>query len=197
MPEIDGRMELIGSAIISQAEQEARELREKATAMFEREVKQFENELLDGMFGRIQAKAAKIRHDSVTVAAREELDDRRALLTHRTELTERVFSAVAERLKAYAKTGAYEKAALENAEKLKARYGGAETVIFVTENDKPLGEKLAAIFGGALETADDIALGGFRLLNPVLGVLLDETLDEKLAGQRQGFLETCGLNVEA
>jgi vacuolar-type H+-ATPase subunit E/Vma4 len=195
MPEIDGRMELIGTAIIGQAEQEASELREKATATYEREVKQFENELLDGMFGRIQAKAARIRQDSVTAAAREELEARRALLNHRSALTERVFAAVAERLKAYAKTEDCAKAALETAERLKPKYAGADTVVYVGAEDAPLGEKLAAIFGGSSEVADDIELGGFRLQNPVLGVLLDETLDEKLAEQRPGFLETCGLRV--
>jgi vacuolar-type H+-ATPase subunit E/Vma4 len=195
MPEIDGRMEMIGSAIIAQAEQEAGELREKATATYQREVKQFESELLDGMFGRIQAKAARIRQDSVTAAAREELDARRALLTHRAEITERVFSAVAERLKAHAKTEEYAQAALKAAEKLKAEYAGADTIVYVAAEDKELGEKLAAIFGGGCEISDDIGLGGFRLLNPALGVLLDETLDEKLAEQRPGFLESCGMRV--
>jgi vacuolar-type H+-ATPase subunit E/Vma4 len=188
-------MELIGSAIIGQAEQEAKELREKATATYQREVKQFESELLDSMFGRIQAKASKIRQDSVKAAAREELDARRALLNHRAELTGRVFSAVAERLKAYAKTEEYAQAAVNAAEKLKAKFAGADTTVFVAAGDKPLGDKLAAILGGALETADDIELGGFRLLSPAMGVLLDETLDEKLAEQKPGFLESCGLRV--
>jgi vacuolar-type H+-ATPase subunit E/Vma4 len=188
-------MELIGSAIIGQAEQEAKELREKATATYQREVKQFENELLDGMFGRIQAKASRIRQDSVTAAAREELEARRALLNHRAELTERVFSAVAERLRAYAKTEEYAQAALKAAEKLKARFAGADATVYVAAGDRLLGEKLAAVFGGRLETADDIELGGFRLLSPALGVLLDETLDEKLAEQKPGFLESCGLRV--
>lgn len=196
MPEIDGRMELIGAAILGQAEEEARELREKATMTYQREVKQFENELLDGMFGKIQAKASRIRQDSITQSAREELDARRALLNHRTALTERVFAAVAKRLTDYAKTEQYAKTALETAKKLNANYGGADTLVTVRETDKALGDKIAAIFGGTCEITDDILLGGFRLLNPAMGVLIDETLDERLAEQRPGFLERCGMNVE-
>jgi vacuolar-type H+-ATPase subunit E/Vma4 len=192
MPATDGRMGLIGAAILEQAEQEAQELIDRANHTRDRELKLYESELVDAMFGTVQARSQKIRREAVKAAALEQLEAHREMLSHRAEKTEAVFAAVAERLRAFAKTPGYRESAVKTAEALKKTYGDGGIIITA---DKALGEALAAALGFERELSDDIAIGGFRLSYPEKGLLLDETLDEKLEEQRPAFLERCGLRV--
>lgn len=196
MAQMDDRMELIGSAILNQAQQEARDLIDRANATREREISRCEEEIVDGMFGKVQAKATHIRLESVKGTARDQLEAHRTLLLHRSKKTDAVFAAVKSRLIEYAKTPEYKAHALKLAEELRDKYDHSASTVFVSGDDLDFGGKIGDILGGAAVKSDSaIQIGGFKLRNDKAHILVDETLDERLEGQRLWFLQNCGLKI--
>lgn len=196
MPQMDDRMRMIGSAITSQAQQEADDIIRKANEIRDTEIKAFEDEIVTGMFAKLQKKATNLRLDSVKTVARAQMDEHSRLLLHRKELTERVFENVRQRLIEFARSPEYPGWLEERAGAVPTELDHSASVLYVCPRDLPLGEKLLARFPGAALAEDkSIRLGGFRLRNGKARVLADETLDERLENERPWFLENCGLKI--
>lgn len=196
MAKMDDRMELIGSAILGQAQQEARDLIDKANATRENEISAFENEIVDSMFGKVQAKAGNLRQTSTKSIAKSRLEAHRALLSHRNEKIGTVLDNVRKRLIDYAETPQYKDSILKRAGELKDEYDHSGSVIMVSEKDVSFAEVIKKTLGSGTVKADpSIKLGGFRLRNEKAHILLDETLDERLDEQKLWLLENCGLKV--
>lgn len=197
MAKMDDRMELIGSAILSQAQQEARDLIDKANVTREQEISSFEDEIVDSMFGKVQSKATHLRLESVKTIARDRLEAHRALLSHRTEKTAEVFAQVRSRLLEYAATLEYQNEALTRADAIKDEYDHTASTVFVRESDMALAEQIVKRLGNTAQIKTDpkIRIGGFKLRNSKAHILVDETLDERLEEQRLWFLQNCGLRI--
>lgn len=197
MAKTDDRIELIGSAILTQAETEAKELIEKANEIHEKEISQAESEIVDGMFSEIQAKAARIRTDSVKTAAVEQLKAHRELLAYRDKKTEAVLENVKARLVEYTKTPEYREKALAYAEAARDSYDHSESVILVCEDDLDLAKAINEKLGGKarIETSAGIKIGGFKIKNLKAHILIDETMDERLEENRIWFLQNCGFKI--
>lgn len=196
MAKMDDRMELIGSAILGQAKQEARDLIDKANATRDHEISAFEEDIVNNMFGRVQTKAGNMRLKTIKSIAKNQLEAHRTLLLHRCEKTEEILGNVRENLVNHAKTAKYKNALLKRAGDLKDKYDHSGSVIIVAEKDMPLAGEIKEILGGGTVKADpSIRLGGFKLLNRKAHVLIDETLDERLDEQKAWLLENCGLKI--
>lgn len=196
MAKMDDRMEMIGSAILGQAKEEARELIDKANAVREQEISSFEKQVVDNMFNEVQVKANSLRLASVKAVARNQLEAHRTLLSHRSEKTGQVLDAVRERLINYAKTPQYKENTLKRADEVKSRLDHSGSVIMVSDKDSALGEEIRKTLGnGTVKIDTSITLGGFRIRNDKEHILIDETLDERLDEQKQWLLENCGLKI--
>ncbi len=197
MAKKDDRMEQIGSAILSQANQEARELIDKANATRQQEISGFNEAVVEKMFIRMQAKASNIRITSVKTIAKNQLDAHRELLTHRTQKTDEVFLNVRKRLQDFTKTQEYKQDILTRAAALKDDYDHESSVILVRECDKNIAEEIKRELGGKAEIKSDVTIeiGGFKLKNSKARILVDETLDERLEEQKKVFLQNCGLKI--
>lgn len=192
----DERMRLIGEAILTQAMQEARGLIDKANAIHKAEIEKFENEIINGMFDKVQEHTARVRLESMKTTAKRELGEHRALLGYRAEKTEAVFNAVLERLSLYAQTREYKADMLGRARSLSGEYDHAQSDVLVREADMGLGNEIREMLGAAEVKADDsIRVGGFRLRNRAAHLLIDETLDERLEEQKLWFLQNCGMKI--
>lgn len=196
MAKMDDRMELIGSAILGQANQEARELIDKANAIRKKEISAFEDTVVTEMCGKVQARANNLRLKTVKSISESRLEAHRTLLLHRGEKTAAILDAVRERLIDYAKTASYHEKLLQQAAALKTQYDHADSVIFVAERDMALGDEIkAALGGGTVEADAAIRLGGFQLRNKKAHILVDYTLDERLNDQQAWLLESCGFQI--
>lgn len=197
MPKLqDERMQLIGAAILAQANQEARALIDKANDMREAEITDCENGFISIMFERVQDKAARIRIEANKTRAKSEIEAHRTLLGYRAEKAGAVFQNVCERLSRYAESPGYKTALMTRAKLLIGRYDNAHSTVLVRTADMELGREIQKLLGVAgLEADESIRLGGFKLRNTAARVLVDETLDERLEEQKLWFLENCGMKI--
>ena len=116
---------------------------------------------------------------------------RASLAQKRMELTDQVFSDVREALAAYTKTEAYAQWLIQSATRLCDRLGTG-CVLYAREQDmKLLQGKLPA--GVSVSADEAIVLGGLKAQNAQISA--DDTLDSRLAAQKDWFLENSGLSV--
>lgn len=202
MAKIDEKMQMIGSAITSQAEQERASIIEKANTICTKAITDYKDQLLDKMYGEIQQKTRAVRQKAVRDRALAEQKSRREVHLRREELAATVFAAVRSRLLDYAGTEAYRTALLQDlraaAERFRAISGvnPAGGVVLLREEDLSLAPQIRELLPGVeVQPSRAIRLGGFQLRADAQGLLLDETLDERLEAQRPWYLEQCGLRV--
>lgn len=192
MAKLDERMQLIGDAIISQAQSEAKEIIQKATAIRDKEIAECEDNIVRDMFDKVQKQSAALRQESIKNAAKSQMEAHRSLHLRRNELTEQVFSNTREKLLKYADTSDYRAALLKDAAALKDVYDHTASTVYVRKSDLPLaGEITAALGGGNVAVDASIKVGGFKLRNEKAKTLVDETLDGRLEAQRPWFLQNC------
>jgi V/A-type H+-transporting ATPase subunit E len=124
-------------------------------------------------------------------------DGQRKLFLERSEMTESVFSKTEEKLIKFTNTKEYSERLISSTKAIAALFGSENCTIFIKENDKKFAEKLSALFDGKAEISVDksIKIGGIKGYCPALSIVADETLDSKLAEQRQWFIENSGLSV--
>ena len=192
----DDKVNLIESAILSQARQESKKIIDKADEIRKREIDTAREEDLEQMEARINEKSAGLRQETVKSVARVEIEARHEILKLRNQKTDEIFTRVADRLLQYAETDGCKADMLKRAASLKDFLDQSETAVLVRECDKDLGGEIVKTIGAKeVEYDASIKTGGFKLKNNMARILIDETLDERLLEQKQWLLQNCGLKV--
>ena len=197
MANTDERAEMISASILAQAEQERQELVAKANAIRDNEIKVFEDQLIQNMFREMQERTTQIRGKSVqsVSAVRQELH--RGVLQRREDLEQTLFGAVRARLEEYAQTREYSENLRAEIEVLAGKYDHSHTAIYLREADLGLAPGIRQDLPGCSVEADpSILLGGWKLENTSVGILIDETLDDRLKRQKEWFLLESGWHLD-
>ena len=115
----------------------------------------------------------------------------------RSELTDKVFGNVLKEIESFAKTEDYFNLLLNSIRALKEQLGGGEIKYFLCERDTVLKEKLEKAIGEKLDISadNDITVGGVKALDTATSTIADDTLDIRLAAEKEWFLENSGLKV--
>ena len=200
MSKMDERAEMISASIVAQAEQESKELIRRANAAREQALRQFEDEIIQDMFAKVQRQAAELRQDAVRAVSKAQESARQGILRRREELVAQVFAAVRTRLIAYAQSPAYRQAM---AAELAALSGSLDyplnhafSTLYLRAADADFAAEATALLPGCrVETDNTIKNGGWKLLNTEKGILIDETLDARLVEQTAWFLANSGLQI--
>lgn len=196
MAKLDERMELIGSAITSQAHQESRSIIEKANTLKQNELAAFEEHLIEKMFGEVQPQTRAVRQKAIKDKAQAEVKAHRDLLIHREESTTIVFAQCRARLQEYSGTPAYKAALLDDLRPWADRWDHATTTVSLRKEDMDFAPDIQAILPGCqVAESTAIKLGGFTLLNREASIAVNETLDNRLEEQKPWFLQHCGMQV--
>lgn len=125
-----------------------------------------------------------------------DLAAKREVIGLRDRLTQQLFDHVQERIEAFVASEEYTAFLQRSLQKHLDRLQKGAVVLARAEDTAQVRQALAALQATAAVEADNtIQLGGFRLRDG--GLLLDETLDERLAQQRAWFTEHSHFTVDA
>ena len=151
---------------------------------------------LQDAYELIQRNIAERKASIVTEYAQKEYALKRELYAARQRITDEVFAAAEEKLRAYTGTEEYRAAFLRDARRAAGLCGSSACILTVNQRDKALAEEALPLFAEAQIREDgNIAVGGFTALCDEQGVLIDCTLDTKLSAERERFIEYSGLKV--
>ncbi|MBR1811315.1 MAG: V-type ATP synthase subunit E [Clostridia bacterium] len=135
----------------------------------------------------------KLNEQTNTDLSVAERNETRALLQRRSEITDEVFAEAAARIAAFTQTDGYRAFLLDSAKQLCALMG-ADSVFYLRPEDERHFHALNT-YCADIRADSQITLGGIRAVNESRGLLADDTLDSRLAQQRQTFYETSGVTL--
>lgn len=185
-------------AITAYAEEQSRQIHKEVEDFRKERLHAAEKEVLRDSYLLIQQEQADMRRELSREMSLREMQARQALLSRRRDMMAAIFERAQQKLVDYAGTAAYRGWMTDALQKMAAQLPAEGTVYAVSPRDEALVADLAAAcpVGSAVETADDIQLGGIRGVNTAAGVMIDNTFDERLADQQEWFTEHSGLVVE-
>lgn len=119
------------------------------------------------------------------------------LIEKRDEYVSNVFAQAKDKLVEFTKSADYSDFLIEKVKKA-AAYGLENSVMYVREEDLALKDKLVAAYGKEItvEKSEDITIGGFIIENKADKLVINESLDSALEGQKDWFYKNSGLIIK-
>lgn len=190
------RSEMFEASVLKSASMEAQEIVQEGEKEARKIVEEARRSIVDTQLDAYRRAAKRAAALEAAVARRENRD---RLLRYRTQLVNGLFAEAQEAALAFAQSGQpYAAFVQQSLARHRDACAQGPCRVLVREADMAAleGAVQAALPGCAYELCADgtIALGGVRLACG--SVLFDETLDDRLASLREGFLGRCGLRVQ-
>lgn len=145
----------------------------------------------------IKDKLEEKRNQQTRLLAKKTQDGQKKLFLERAAMTEKIFKKAQEKLIEYTKTNEYLEMLRKSASEIAELFGNNGCVLYVNEHDLNSADSIKAVFGGSAEVIADksIKIGGIRGYCESMSIVADETLDSKLAMQKDWFIENSTLSV--
>lgn len=177
-------------------EQRANILREAEQYKIER-MQQAEDEVLLEAYKLIQQETGDLRNERVRQLSRRDLEARQKVLARRLQIIDEVFAKAESKLMEYTKSAEYPEFLKNSLRQMIQLLPENGTVYAFAKQDEGLMTQLLPLCppNSRFEVADNIKIGGIRAVNEKVGQIIDNTLDAKLASQREWFTVESGLTL--
>lgn len=196
MAQDDNRVSKFVTAITREAEEQKLRIEQETKDFIARELEKAEMEALQDSYKLIQRSASNIRIDIGCELSAKLMENRRVLLQRREAIANEVMKEAAEKVEAFVRSPEYEDFLVRSAAKTAALFGGRKVTFFVAPGDIKFRARLeAAVPGCTVNPDDSIRLGGLRTSDGDGKRVADDTLDARLASQREWFRKNSGLIV--
>ena len=177
---------------------------ERQKAIISEEVEEFKSQKIEqateaglkDAYELIQSEVVRRKSALVSEYSVKKAQIRANLFHERSRITDEVFRKAEEKLTDYTLTEDYRRAILDSAKEIASRVGNGDCLIHIREADMIMKDDLLGIIPQAQTMIDPaIRIGGLKVYCVSDGILLDDTLDSRLAAQRKTFFERSGLKV--
>lgn len=193
----DKKLEKFTSAVLNDAEEQRSKVLAEIEEYRKTQMEEAEEEILNETYVMIQNEITAVKNAHSRKISLSELEHRRKLLLLREEIGSKVFEEASKRILAFGATPDYVDFVCSLIRESAKEMPEGETVIRVRASDLVHADAFVAAFGkpAACEADPDISLGGAVLFNQKRGVMIDQTLDLRLSGQKDWFAASSGLTI--
>lgn len=176
-----------------------KEIDAEIAAMRNAEQEKAEKEASERSEAYIKINSEKVYSQTNRAQSALETELRNELTAARSNITDKVFEAVSEKLRAFTKTAEYAEFIKKSAARISTFFTGKSTVVYVRTADMQYKDIIVSAMGSNCRVmADDtILLGGCKAKGEDSSISIDDTLDSRLSAQRLEFYENSGLSVQA
>lgn len=198
MPQPEMKLEKFTSSVLKDAEEQRSKILNEIDEYRKAEIEKAEEEILNDAYVMIQNEIAVIKNKNSRQISLSELESRRKLLKLRDEISRGVFEDSSKNLLNFTSSPSYSDYICNIIKKTVETFPAGKSVIMVKKEDLQYSEKLLSAFGRAdavCEASDNIIIGGVIIYNHDKGIVVDETLDLKLANQKDWFAASSGLAI--
>lgn len=184
-------------AIKKHAEKQRQSIQNEVEHIKEQKIKEAEKKGRLDSERYISDKLEAKKNEETSKVAKLMQDGQKELFLMRSEMTESVFKKAEEKLIGFTQTDEYSRKLIESAKAISEVFGNKDCILSVSEKDLSSADRISALFSGKAEVTSDksIKIGGIKGYCSELNIIADETLDSKLAAQREWFVENAGLSV--
>lgn len=197
MSQPEKKLDKFSSAVLKDAEEQRSKILAEIEEYRKKQMEKAEEEILHEAYVMIQSEIASIKNRHSRKISLTELEGRRNLLLLREELSGKVFDEAAKLVLGFTGSAPYRQYMCDLVKKSCAELPEGDVVIEVKKDDLALADALAEASGRGAKVAESvaIALGGVLVSSPEKGIVVDETLDLKLSGQKDWFASQSGLSI--
>ena len=195
--QIDESTGLIVGSIENQAARECERLKKSADDLYAQKVAALEEEIQQKYARKVSYELEKQRIEANQKATVLEADHKASLAELRRQVTEKVYAASAEKIKAFTLSDDYA-AFLENSVKAAGNLYAGNAVIHLRAQDEIYKDRLEKAVGREIsfETDETILLGGVKISFTDAAVMADDTLDARFEEQKKAFVRNSGLGFK-
>lgn len=176
--------------VIKEANDKASEIAENAYNRKQAELERACAEVKGELELKYKAKIKEARAAAAAELSRVTLDKRKEYLALRDGITENTVERVKEKLSEYTKGEEYKNSLIMTAARAASLLDG-EFTVSLREEDMPYADEIRKAAGKmcvSVEADAEIALGGLLARGAAGGVIVNETLDEKLSERRAALM---------
>lgn len=143
-------------------------------------------------------EVARIKADSNREISVYEDSARKKITDVRNKLCDDVFSEASEAINKFAASPDYKNMLLKSAKEIAAAFPDGSIELYLCERDMELSDEIKKAFSQDCKIikSNDIKLGGIKAVDKKTSCSADDTLDTRLANQKDWFLEKSGLSIE-
>lgn len=178
------RLELFRQAINSQADAEAADISRQAEDKRAALEKEKRERTAHEAISEIKAERSRIGTAFKKEISRCDYDMKRAVLSHRKDLTEQFFTEIQQKLSAWTNTPEYSEYLKTTLKKAEEALGSTGIIIYARREDIEAVKKLTAL---SVEEDSSITIGGISAADSARGLFADFTLDTRLAEEKSAF----------
>lgn len=143
-----------------------------------------------------KAKSAEIKLETGKLISENAAECRKAVFERRSEIARKTLDAVSEKLKAFTESDKYRDFLINSAENILKAFGSENVTLLVRPEDMKFASFLLEKFAGVSVSEDStIKIGGVKGINSIVTLLIDDTLDSRLANQKKWFEENSELYI--
>jgi len=196
---MDNENEKVGKflqAINDYAEEQRKKILDEVRECYSAEMERAEKEALSEAQQLVEREKAQNRNQIRHEISSKEMEAKRQLVSHRSNLVEGIFHDVSIRLLAFTATPGYEAFLKKVAAKLSDVLADVNAELYIRKEDEAFIPAIRAVFGDCeIKISKDVHLGGILGISRQRGIIADETLDSRLEAQRTWFAANSGLTM--
>ncbi len=194
MTNTDEKLKKFSAILFKDAEEKRQQILKEMEDYRAAALEKAEQDILLEAYNLIQTEITDIKNQSSKRVSIKAMEGRRNLIKKRDEITDRIFESVKARLLDYTKSPAYLDF-LTNAAKSALTLDDA--VILLKKEDLGFGDQILKALGKQIPVQEHerIHIGGLIIKSQKSGIIIDETLDERLKNQRTWFATNSNLTI--
>ena len=192
-----GKTDNFLKAIKKHAKAQKNAMKSEVSLLKEEKIKRAENKAKRDSEKLIRDKLEEKRNEQTAILAQKTREGQRRIFFERARMTDEVFNLASKKLTEYAKTEEYRRKLIDSAKEIAKLFESNDCVLYISEKDMEQSDEIKAVFEGNTSIKADrrIKLGGIIGYCDAMGIVADETLDNKLLMQREWFIENADLSV--
>lgn len=180
-------------AVFSQVEQQAQDIVSQAQAQQKEQLDAAKQETQSSVTAQLAAIDKEYEAEKIRSISSRKLQAQRNILSHRSEMINKVFEGVCKSLEEFCKSEGYKQELKQRLDKCAKQLDGKEATAYFAKRDLELGKELCKDTGFTPQQSQSIVLGGVMVVSEQTGIALDCTFDSTLEQEKQSFSETSGL----
>lgn len=197
MPNLDDKVNELIADIRRQSENENKAMTQEMTAYRTACIKEAEQFMENAAKKHIKRNVESGASEIASELAEKHMNARNELVRMRSKMTDEIIERAAGKLLDFTKTDKYPAALCKSAKEIAGVLQSNRIVLYVKPEDLVYSDMIKEAFGKyCTVSADrDIKIGGIKGYDRILFKIADETLDGKLATQREYFVNNSGLTI--
>lgn len=195
--ELNAKTDNFLKAILKYADDQRNSMRSEVEQRKEQKIKETEQKAKFDSEKLIKDKLEEKKNEQTGILAKKTQDGQKKLFLERVRMTEEVFKKAYDKLVEYTNTPDYSEKLIKSAKEIAAVFGNESCELYVNQKDLAHADAIKALFDTNAEVNADksIKIGGIKGYCEGMNIVADETLDSKLADQREWFIENSNLSV--